>query len=244
MKAGLLRAGLVKAGSLRTGSLKTCSLKTWLLAGLALAGINQASRAEPAEDTVTRIRACLKYDGTARSACFDALWRELTREASLVTIPSLRTSDDWIVSATMSPVDYSPQISATKINRKTAGNAPSLLTLGCRFQRTEISLGTIGEWKPLRGADVQVAYRINSEPEVQERWVTSAGGHGAALRGDATRLLGLMSDPVKFGVRVQDGIGPTPPATFDLAGVEAVRKKIETACKSSPAKSGNAIEWR
>jgi hypothetical protein len=64
------------------------------------------------------------------------------------------------------------------------------------------------------------------------------------LRGDAARLLGLMSDPGQFGVRVQDGSGPTPPATFDLDGVEAVRKKIDTACKSPPAKSGNTIEWR
>jgi hypothetical protein len=219
-------------------------MKAWLLAGLALAGLNQASQAEPAEDTVTRIRACLRYEGTAREACFDALWRELTREASLGGLPPVRRSEDWIVSATMSPVDYSPQITATKVTSKTSGNAPSLLTVGCRYQRTEISLGTVGEWKPFRGADVQVAYRINSQQEVQERWATSAGGHGAALRGDAARLLGLMSDPGQFGVRVQDGAGPTPPATFDLAGVEAVRKKIDTACKSPPAKSGNTIEWR
>jgi hypothetical protein len=219
-------------------------MKTWLLAGLALAGINQTSTAEAAEDTVTRIRVCLRYEGTARAACFDALWRELTREASLGTLPPVRTGNDWIVSATMSPVDYSPQVSATKINRNTSGNAPSLLTLGCHSQRTEISLSTVGAWKPLRGDDVQVAYRINGQPEVQERWLTSAGGHAAALRGDAARLLGLMSDPVQFGVRVQDGSGPTPPAMFDLTGVEAVRKKIDTACKSPPAKSGSAIEWR
>jgi hypothetical protein len=219
-------------------------MKTWLLAGLALAGLNLASQAEPAEDTVTRIRACLKYEGTAREACFDALWRELTREASLGGLPPVRRGEDWIVSSTMSPVDYSPLITATKVTRKTSGNAPSLLTVGCRFQRTEVSLGTIGEWKPLRGADVQVAYRINSQQEVQERWATSAGGHGAALRGDAARLLDLMSDPGQFGVRIQDSSGPTPLATFDLAGVETVRKKIDTACKSPPAKSGNTIEWR
>ena len=53
-----------------------------------------------------------------------------------------------------------------------------------------------------------------------------------------------MSDPGQFGVRVQDGSGATPPATFDLAGVEAVRKKIDTACKSPPAKSGTTPEWR
>ena len=224
--------------------MKAGLLKAWLLAGLALAGLNQGSQAQPADDTVTRIRACLRHEGTARERCIDALWRALTREASLATLPPVRAGEDWIVSATMSPVDYSPQITATKLTRKTSGNAPSLLTVGCRSQRTEISLGTTAAWKPLRGDDVQVAYRINSQQEMQERWVSSAGGHGATLRGDAARLLGLMSDPGQFGVRVQDGSGATPPATFDLAGVEDVRKKIDTACKSPPAKSGNAIEWR
>jgi len=224
--------------------MKAGLLKTWLLAGLALAGLNQESQAQPAEDTVTRIRACLRHEGTARERCIDALWRELTREASLATPTPVRKSEDWIISATMSPVDYSPQITATKLTRKTSGNAPSLLTLGCRSQRTEISLGTTAAWKPLIGDDVRIAYRINSQQEVQERWLTSTGGNAATLRGDAARLLSLMSDPGQFGVRVQDGSGPTPPAMFDLEGVEAVRKKIDTACKSPPAKSGNAIEWR
>ena len=219
-------------------------MNVWLLAGLVLAGIHQESKAQAADETVTRIRACLRYEDAARERCFDALWRELTREASLTALPPVRTGDDWIVSATMSPVDYSPQITATKITRKTSGKAPSMLTLGCRSQRTEISLGTTGSWKPLRGDDVQVAYRINSQQEVQERWMTSTGGNAATLRGDAGRLLGLMSDSGHLGVRVQDGSGATPPATFDLAGVDGVRKKIDTACKSPPAKSGNTIEWR
>ena len=219
-------------------------MKAWLLAGLVLAAANQASKAQSANDTVTRIRACLRYEGSDRERCFDALWRELTREASLTAVPPVRTAEDWIVSATMSPVDYSPQITATKITRRTSGNAPSMLTLGCRSQRTEISLGTTGSWKPLRRDDVQVAYRINSQQEVQERWMTSTGGNAATLRGDAGRLLGLMSDPGQFGVRVQDSSGATPPATFDLTGLDGVRKKIDTACKSPPAKSGNAVEWR
>jgi hypothetical protein len=219
-------------------------MRAWLLAGLVLTATSQAGKAQSANDTVTRIRACLRYEGAAREKCFDALWRELTREASLTAVPPVRTADDWIVSATMSPVDYSPQITATKITRTTSGNAPSMLTLGCRSQRTEISLGTTGSWKPLRGDDVQVAYRINNQQEVQERWMTSTGGNAATLRGDAGRLLGLMSDSAHLGVRVQDGSGATPPATFDLAGVDGVRKKIDTACKSPPAKSGNAVEWR
>jgi hypothetical protein len=104
-------------------------MRAWLLAGLVLTATSQAGKAQSANDTVTRIRACLRYEGAARERCFDVLWRELTREASLTAIPPVRTADDWIVSATMSPVDYSPQITANKITRTTSGNAPSKLTL-------------------------------------------------------------------------------------------------------------------
>jgi hypothetical protein len=59
----------------RSGALSGCSglaerqhrdrrdapMKIWLLAGLVLAAANQASEAQPASDTVTRIRACLRY---------------------------------------------------------------------------------------------------------------------------------------------------------------------------------------
>jgi hypothetical protein len=217
-------------------------MKAWLLAGLVLAGVNEASEAQPAEDTVARIRICLRYDGAAREECFGVLWQELTRDTSFP--PPLTGGGDWIVSETMSPIDYSPQITATKVTRLTSGNAPSLLTVGCRGQRTEVSVGTTATWRPLSGDDVRVYYRINSQPEVQERWAISAGGRSAVLRGDAGRLLSLLPDPGQLGIRVLDAHGPTPEATFDLAGLDPVRQKVTAACRPAPARPSSEPQWR
>jgi len=219
-------------------------MKVWLLAGLALASLNQASEAQPVGDTVARVRACMRYENTARQECFDALWEELTRDHLAPATPPTRTGEvPWIVSATLSPLDYSPQVTATKVARSASGNAPSQLSVGCRGRRTEIVIGTSGSWKPSSGEDVMVAYRINSQPEVQERWTVSAGGRSALYRGDAAKLLTLLPDPGQIGIKVSDRDGPTAQVMFDLTGVDGVRQKIATACRP-PSVGAGPPEWR
>ena len=219
-------------------------MRAWLLAGLALASLGQASEAQPVGDTVARVRACLKYENAARQECFDTLWQELTRDHLAPAVPPAATGDAaWVVSATMSPLDYSPQVIATKVARAASGSAPSQLTLGCRGRRTEISIGTAGLWKPSSGEDIMVTYRINSEPEVQERWTVSAGGRSAVLRGDAAKLLSLLPDPGQIGIRVRDRDGPTAQTMFDLTGVDGVRQKIASACRP-PSVGAGPPEWR
>ena len=219
-------------------------MKRWLLAGLALASLSQASGAQPVGDTVARVRACMKYENVARQECFDTLWQELTRDHLAPALPPATTGDaPWVVSATMSPLDYSPQVVATKVARSASGGAPSHLSLACRGRRTEISVGTAGIWKPSSGEDVMVAFRINSQPEVQERWTVSANGRNALFRGDAAKLLSLLPDPGQVGIRVHDRDGPTAQVMFDLAGVDAVRQKLATAC-NPPSVGAGPPEWR
>ena len=219
-------------------------MKTWLLAGLALAGLNQASEAQPAGDTVARVRSCMQYERSARQECFDVLWEELTRDHLAPASPSAQTANaPWVVSATLSPLDYSPQLVATRVNRRATGNAPSILSLGCRGQRPEISVGTAGQWRPSSGDDVMVAYRINNQPEVQERWTMLAGGRSAVFRGDAAKLLSLLPDPGQLGIKVQDRNGSSWQTTFDLTGVDAVRQKITATCRATSAGAGPP-EWR
>src|SRR5262249_51556929 len=135
-------------------------MKRWLLAGLALASLSQASGAQPVGDTVARVRACMKYENVARQECFDTLWQGLTRgHLAPATPPGAPGDGSWIVSATMSPLDYSPQVIATKVARSASGSAPSQLSFKCRGRRTEISIATAGSWKPSSGEDVMVAFR-------------------------------------------------------------------------------------
>jgi hypothetical protein len=217
-------------------------MKLPLLAVLALSGVNQGY-GQPANDTVARMKSCLKSDGLARQECVDRLWRELTYETT-PPAPAQSSDGSWIVSETMSPLDYSPQITATKAFRSTGSNAPSSLTLGCRGQRTEIAVGTAGIWRPSRADELKVVHRMTNQPEVQERWAAWAGGRGALFRGDAFRFLGLLPDAGQIWIRIHDWQGPAHEATFQLTGLDAVRQKITAACKSAPAKANSAPAWR
>ncbi len=211
------------------------------LAVLALSSISQASYGQPAHDTVARVKSCFRYERAARQECFDTLWRELAPE----TVPTAPRGDgSWIVSQTMSPLDYSPQVAATMVSRLSTGNAPASLTIGCRGQRTEISIGTAGSWRAAIGDDIRVAYRMNGEDEILERWAVAEDGRSAHYRGDAVKFLDQLRDNGQLSIRVIDGHGPTPPTAFVLTGLEAVRRKVTQVCRAPSAKSSSAPEWR
>jgi hypothetical protein len=221
-------------------------MKRWLLAWLTLLSVSPASLGQPIDDsiadTVARIRSCLRSEGHARQQCVDALWRELYEATPPAPAPG--GGGDWIVSETMSPLDYSPQIAATKVSRAAETNAPSLLTIACRGQRIEISVGTAGVWKQSGADEFRVAYRVGNQPEVQGRWTASAGGRSAVFRGDAARFLSLLPDAGPLWVRVQDAQGQGYEATFQLTGLDAVRQRITAACKPGPARTDQLPAWR
>ena len=217
-------------------------MRVRLLALLALLSVSQASFAQPIEKAIARIKSCLDSDGTARQECVDRLWRELDGSDP----PASGQSSDvpWIVSETLSPLDYSPQVTATKLARSTVNNAPSTLTIGCRAQRIEISVGTAGAWKPSGSDELRVSHRINGQPEVQGRWAALGEGRTAVFRGDAAKFLSSLADGGQLWVRVHDGLGLAHEATFQLGGLEPVRQKIIAVCSSPSAKSDAAPAWR
>jgi len=217
-------------------------MKRRLLAVLALSSVSQASYGQSIDSTLERIESCLKSHGQARQECVEKLWRELYRAGPHVPTPS--SDGNWIISETMSPLDYSPQITATKVSLSAGNNAPSLLTIGCRGQRIEVSVGTAGLWKPSSADELRVAYRVNNQPEVQGRWAALAGGRSAILRWDAVKFLSSLPDAGQLWIRVHEWQGPAHEATFQLTGLEAVRQRITTACKSAPAKGDPAPAWR
>src|SRR5262245_41683223 len=210
-------------------------MKPWLLAVLALSSVCRTSHGQPIDETAARIESCRKAEGQARQECVEKLWRELYKADPSV---SARIADGhWIMSETMSPLDYSPQVTATKLSNATENNDPSSLTIGCRGQRIEISVGTAGLWKSASTDEFRVAYRLNNLPEVQGRWAALSGGRGALFRGDAVRFLSSLPDAGQLWIRVHEWQGPAHEGIFQLTGLDAARQKITTACKSAPAKS-------
>src|SRR5467141_745875 len=140
----------------------------------------------------------------------------------------------WVVSETTSPVDYSPLITAVIHSTSSVKDAPNTLAVRCRGLRTELLLRTEGVWRGSRASEVRVDYQINDQPFVKLQWTVSADGTTASYKDDAVELLRSLPEGARLKISVFDRRGPGQEATFQLTGLDSVRKKIGLACRWPP----------
>jgi hypothetical protein len=144
----------------------------------------------------------------------------------------------WIISETTSPVDYSPLTTAVIHSTSSAKDAPHTLAVRCSGPRTELLLRTEGVWRATHASEVQVDYRIDDQPLVRLQWTVSADGKIASYKGDAVGLLRSLPEGAQLKISVFDRQGVGQEATFQLTGLDSVRKKIGLACKWPPTARG------
>src|SRR5229473_3673386 len=189
-----------------------------------LSSLSQAVCAQ-AGDAVDRLKACSQFEGIERLKCVDELLQEMAPDSAQPQGPN------WIISETTSPVDYKPQITVLTTARTSSQDAPSSLTIHCRARRTELIISTtMGSWKQATDGEVKVVYRINKEPSVEQRWRAAETGRSLAFPGDVVRFLRSMPDAGQILVKVYAGKSPPYESTFQLAGLDPVRRKIAAVC--------------
>ena len=175
-------------------------------------------------DAVGRLKACSQFEGMQRLKCVDELLQEVTPD------PAQPQGPNWIISETTSPVDYKPQITALTTARASSQDTPSSLAIHCRAQRTELIISTTGSWKQATDGVVKVVYRIDQEPPVEQRWSTAETARSFAFQGDVVRFLRSMPDSGQILVKVYAGKAQPYESTFQLAGLDPVRRKIAAVC--------------
>ena len=195
------------------------------LAAAVLSSLSQAVCAQTG-DAIDRLRICSQFEGTERLKCVDELLGEMGEKPDTTSA----LGPNWIISETTSPVDYRPQIAALTTARASSQDAPSSLAIRCRARRTELTISTTGSWKPAADDEVKVIYRINEEPPVEQRWRAAEMGRSLGFSGDVVRFLRSMPDSGQILVKVYAGKGPPYESTFQLAGLDPVRRKIAAAC--------------
>jgi hypothetical protein len=207
-------------------------MRVWLFA-MAFSIVSQAVCSQPADDPVSRLKACFQLERTLQSECLENLSRELTDKNNQNSAePAARS---WIVSETMSPVDYSPIISATTSSQPVAKDAPASFIIRCRGQRTDVLVSTEGSWRASRANELQVDLRVNDQPTVRMQWIASSDGQTVIFKDDAVRFLRSLPDGGRIIVSVSDWQGTAHEATFQLTGLDVIRQKIAVACKWTPA---------
>jgi hypothetical protein len=141
----------------------------------------------------------------------------------------------WIVSETMSPVDYSPQVSAT-----VPGNGEGSLSVHCRRGRTEVTMSVLNFARYTVGAQVAATVSVNGGEAVRQAWTQDSGpaATGATatlvLRGDPVRFLRSLPTNGRMSVRVSDRDGVPHDTEFPLEGLETVRDKVSATCRWPP----------
>src|ERR1700737_3759208 len=193
------------------------------LAVIVLSSLSQAVCAQTG-DAVDRLKACSQFEGMQRLKCVDELLQEMAPDAVQSQGPN------WIISETTSPVDYKPQIVALETARASSQDAPSSLAIHCRAQRTEMIISTTGSWKQATNGEVRVVYRINEEPPVEQRWRPAETGKSLVFQGDVVRFLRSKPDRGQILVKVYAGKAPPSESTFQLVGLDPVRRKMVAAC--------------
>jgi hypothetical protein len=195
--------------------------------------LGHAACAEPADDAITRLKSCFLLDGPARTECLERLSRELPDRDSVGALPP--AADNWIVSETTSPVDYSPIMTATTRSRSGTVDVPATLAVRCRGQRTDLVVTTENSWPAARANALQFEARINDRPAIGTRWTASADGRTAVFSDDTVQFLQSLPDGGSMTLALSNPPGAANEVTFQLNGLEAIRQKIGTACQWASA---------
>jgi hypothetical protein len=154
--------------------------------------------------------------------------------AGNLDIPAKPSETNWFVSETTSPVDYSPLITAAIRSTSSEKDAPNTFTIRCRQLRTDLMVRTEGTWRVSRNNDAQVDFQINDQSSVRLKWTASADGKTASYNDNAVEFLQSLPEGAGLKINVFDGPGLSHDATFQLIGLDAIRKKMAVACKWAP----------
>ncbi len=180
--------------------------------------------AQGANDPVAHLRACSLMEQAERVECLEKLSRSLAPPAR--PAPG---GDNWIVSETTSPVDYSPIVTATTSSRGDSNGSSMQLSILCRGGRTELVVA--GPALSRSGADYAISYRVNDGQPMQLAAGSPSFGTGAAFTGDVVRLLQSLPEEGDIAVRLTARTGAAQDGYFFLGGLKMVREKVAAACK-------------
>jgi hypothetical protein len=193
-----------------------------VVVGSALAG--GIVLTQGAEEPMAQLRGCAPTERAEGLECPDK-----ASGAIALAHQAASKEDNWVISQTTSPVDYSPLIIATTMSHDSAAESAMKLSVRCRGGRTELVVA--GSGISGRADDYSISYRVNDGQQVQIAAVRPASGAGVAFGDDVIRLLQSLPNAGSLSVHLAPRTGIALDGTFSLDGWEGVRRKMIAACK-------------
>ena len=213
--------------------MKTAAICLTVAFGLA----SSAAPAQGAGDAMEQLRACSRLAPAERLDCLDKLSHDISPPPAAASSTSAvaPAANNWIVSQTTSPLDYTPVAIATASSRAGPDGATMQLSIQCRSGRTELVIGDPAV--ALRAEDHVVSYAVNDSQPAVVAAGAAASGTGVALRGDVVRLLTSLPDHGDIAFRVTNRQGATLEGRYALAGLKTLLARLAAPCKW-PAAAG------
>jgi hypothetical protein len=179
--------------------------------------------AQDTTDPMAQLRTCSLMEREERLECLENLSRNITPARP---VPG---ADNWIVSETTSPVDYTPIVTATTSSRDSSNGASMQLSARCRAGRTELIVA--GPAFSRGKEDYAISYRINDNRPVQLVATPLSSGTGVAFAGDVVRLLQSLPEEGELAIRLVGRAGDAEEGHFLLGGLRMVRERLAAVCK-------------
>jgi len=203
-----------------------------LVLGLTSAG----ALAQVAGVAMEKLRVCSVLADTERLDCLDKLSREISPPSrpapATPTSPgaaAAAAADNWIVSETTSPVDYTPVAIASAVSTAGSDGAKLQLSIQCRGGRTDLVIA--GPAITRRAEDYVVSYGVDGGQPVALAAGAPASGNGLAIKGDIVRLLASLPDRGEVAFRVTAREGAAVEGRYAIAGLKTVRDRLAVPCK-------------
>ena len=200
----------------------------------AFALASAGALAQGTGDAMEKLRACSLLAPAERLECLDKLSRDIAPPSpaplAASSAPGVApAADNWIVSETTSPLDYTPVVIATALSSGGPDGTILQFSIQCRGGRTDLVIS--GPALQGRGEDSVVSYVVNNGQPVVIAAGTPASKIGVAIRGDVVRLLASLPDQGAISFRVTPRQGAALDGRYDLAGLKIVRDRLAGSCK-------------
>jgi hypothetical protein len=210
--------------------MKTAEIFLTFALGLASAD----AAAQSAGEAMEKLRACSLLAPAERLDCLEKLSRELApppsqRPAAPPVAKAAPAADNWIVSQTTSPVDYTPVTIATASSSSGPSGDIMQLSIQCRGGRTDLVIA--GPTLTLRAEDYVVSYVANDVQPVAVAAGTSASSAGVVIKVDVVRLLTSLPDRGDLVFRVANRQGDALEGRYALAGLKVVLDRLAVPCR-------------
>jgi hypothetical protein len=186
-----------------------------------------------ANDQMDRLRACSVLAPAERLKCLEALSRDIAPTTGSPSSGSSSTgtesaAEEWIVSQTTSPLDYSPVAIASTTFKAGPDGSFLQLSIQCRGGRTELVLAS-PSLVPQREDNV-VSYSINGAAPIALLTAASQSGIGLAVRGDVVQLLTSLPESGQIAFRAGPRQGKAVEGRYALPNLKSVLNRLASPC--------------